>query len=430
MRIFSNKRRPVHLGRFPLERIARTEISDAELDTIKFRAGLPCPTALDNQLSKICRDYSAIYERFRTGDVATERAPFHVDTQARAHEMKALALFFDATVVGTCTVPAVAWMNAGELSTHTHALVVLVESRDTVDPKNPAWQLLNESDRAVAKMRSTEVAVIVSLVMRQLGFSAVAHTSQVSDVSLPVLAVQSGLARWIGNTLVAPFIGREFAIAAVTTDMEMAADQALAKASRFEGGLSWWLGIGGTETWWNRRGQQKRPGEWGPYPMEKIKRVERTTTLIIEDEVPRLPKRAGGFARARMGDFGEKAAREIPRFASKTPAGTALRALQSVLQPYQVGPVAAEVNPSSLDPDCNWRLLKTLLHHLGADAAGTCEAKRYTWYSHDYEGKPMDLLHKSALVVAIDQGFETMEGSSGDDWVSATQSYRAYLRVL
>jgi ferredoxin len=428
MRMFSNKRRPVHLGRFPLERLARTAIPEAALAAIREEAGGQRALATDNLLAKICRDYSAIYERFRIGDCAPERAPFHEDPQARANEMKSLALFFDATMVGICAIPTVAWVEGGGGSSHTHALVILIESRGIHETDNPARELIEQSDRAVARMRATEVAVIVALVMRQLGFSAIAHTPEISDVSVPVLAVQSGLARWINGSLAAPFVGKNIALAAVTTEMEMAPDRPLANKWPFEGGLAWWLGLGGTETWWNRRAQQKRPGEWGPYPMEKIKRVDCTTTLIIESEVPRLPKRAGGFARARMGDFGEKAAREVSRFASKTPAGTGLRALQSALQPYQGGPVALEIDPWTLDPDRNRVLLKTLLHHLGADAAGTCEAKRYAWYSHDYEGKPMDVLHKSALVVAIDQGFETMEGSSGDDWVSGTQSYRAYLR--
>ena len=30
--------------------------------------------------------------------------------------------------------------------------------------------------------------------------------------------------------------------------------------------------------------------------------------------------------------------------------------------------------------------------------------------------------------MVIDQGFETMEGASGDDWISVAQSMRAYLR--
>jgi|GEM_PF-3426469 len=35
--------------------------------------------------------------------------------------------------------------------------------------------------------------------------------------------------------------------------------------------------------------KRKRPLHLGAYPMEKIKRVEKTTTLIIDDEVKRTP---------------------------------------------------------------------------------------------------------------------------------------------
>ena len=72
--------------------------------------------------------------------------------------------------------------------------------------------------------------------------------------------------------------------------------------------------------------------------------------------------------------------------------------------------------------------MTSLLHHLGADLSGTCEAKRYAWYSHQLDGTPIEIYHRNAAVLILDQGFETMEGASGDDWVSATQSMRAYFR--
>ena len=51
------------------------------------------------------------------------------------------------------------------------------------------------------------------------------------------------------------------------------------------------------------------------------------------------------------------------------------------------------------------------------------------YYSHDDEkGEPIEPYHPNAVVMLIDQGFETMEGSSGDDWVSGAQSMRAYMR--
>ena len=47
--------------------------------------------------------------------------------------------------------------------------------------------------------------------------------------------------------------------------------------------------------------------------MEKIRRVDKTTTLITDD-IKRVPKRADGFVRAYFGDLGKKPAKEIRRF--------------------------------------------------------------------------------------------------------------------
>lgn len=425
MRLFSNKKRPVHLTRFPLERLERAPASESALLAAK-RWTPPDTAAPDNLLAQVCRDYAAIYERYRSGDAASEQAPVAEDPLARAQELKSMAVFFDATFVGCCAVPALAW--TAQPTAETHALVVLVECEDHVEPDNPVYDLLRTSGGAITKMRAAEIAVIIAAHIRQLGFSATAHTPATTELSLPVLAVSAGLARVQSGALTAPFIGPRFAVSAVATNMELHPDQPLAPRRPLEGGAAWWLGLGGTDTWWNRRLRRRRPGEWGQYPMEKVKRVDTTTTLIIDEEVPRLPKRAGGFARARMGDFGEKASREVVRFAAKTPTGMALRVLQSALQPFQDGAVAPQVDQRHLDPLRNRRALKTLANCLGADVSGTCEAKVYSWYSHDYEGRPMEVLHRNALVIAVDQGFETMEGASGDDWVSGTQSYRAYLR--
>ena len=52
----------------------------------------------------------------------------------------------------------------------------------------------------------------------------------------------------------------------------------------------------------------------------------------------------------------------------------------------------------------------------------------WVWYSHDALGQPINPSHPNAITMIIDQGFEPTEGSSGDDWLSVTQSMRAYLR--
>jgi len=422
MRIFSNSRRPVRLGRFPLERLPRAPVATAELEALRARerpASVP-----DNALARICRDYGAIYERFRVAPPLPQRAPYTESPVERADELKSMALFFDATLAGTCAIPAAAWTGAPAAG-ETHAAVVLVEYNDAVEPDNPVHDLIKGSGGAAAKLRATEVAVMLAQFIRQLGFAASAHTPYVSDVSLGVLARAAGVIR---GDLSAPFVGSRYALAAVTTGMALAGDQPLGEKALFEGGAAWWLGVGGTETWWSRAAARRRPGEFGRYPMERVRRVDEATTLIVDDEVPRVPKRSNGFYRGKKGDFGDKVAREFGRFAIKTPAGAGLAALQIAQTPHQDGPVAPAVDPSSLDPQRNRRALKTLLHHLGADIAGACEAKRYVWYSHDYGGEPIDIYHANALVIVIDQGFETMQGASGDDWVSGTQSFRAYVR--
>ena len=424
MRLFSSKGRPVPYGSFPMEHLPRTPY----LSDPAARATIHLPTAEpDNVLARICAHYTAVYETFRLGDPAPDRGPYAEDPAERANDLKGLAYFFDSTLVGLCRIPDAA-RNSTTPAHHSHAIVLLVESVAVDEADNPVRGLIAGSGGAAAKLRATEISIILGLYLRRLGFAATAQTPQTSDVSLEMLAVAAGLARVDKTRLVAPFIGDRFALAAVTTDMELPEDGALGARGMFEGGLAWQIGLGGTETWWNRAARRNRPADQGRYPMEKVKRVEETTTFISHDEVPRLPKRANGFFRAVKGDFGDKAAREMQRFTKKTPLAAATINIIGAQQPYQDGPVAPVPAADSHDPDHNRRAIKTLMLHLGADIVGTSEAKSYVWYSHDFDGNPMDIRHPNAVTLVIDQGFDTMEGASGDDWVSATQSMRAYMR--
>ena len=52
----------------------------------------------------------------------------------------------------------------------------------------------------------------------------------------------------------------------------------------------------------------------------------------------------------------------------------------------------------------------------------------WAYYSHDAGGNPLEAYHDNGVSLLLDQGHETMEGASGDDWISVAQSMRAYLR--
>jgi len=96
--------------------------------------------------------------------------------------------------------------------------------------------------------------------------------------------------------------------------------------------------------------------------------------------------------------------------------------------PHQDGPVAETKAPELNDPEANTRALKSLSYALGSEITGICEIPDYAWYSHKEDGSEIKPYHKYAVVCLIDQGYDTMEGASGDDFISGAQSMRAYMR--
>jgi reductive dehalogenase len=421
MRIFSNRHRPVHLGPFPLERIGRLARPP---DLAAARDDFPAPST--TPLGRIVNEYIALFEQFRAEPPASERAPYPADPLRLANELKANCYFLNASLAGCCEVPESAWLGA-PVAAHRYALAIVVEFGRAPEAGNLAREWVRGAEYDCALLRAAEIAVISASFLRRLGFGASAHTRDRTEVSHAKILVAAGLARWSDGKLVAPFVGSRFASCIVTTSEALAADLPLGPALA-DGGLGWWLGTGGTETWWERWLARRRPSHASRYPMEKIRRVGQTTTLILEDEVPRVPKRANFFTRALAGDLGEKARRERWRFAYKTPIADAYVKLIRAMVPLQGGEAAPGVDPRTRDPEANARAIKSLMYYLGTDLAGCCEAKAYCWYSHQDDGTPIAPYHRGAIVMLVDQGFETMEGASGDDWISGAQSMRAYMR--
>eukprot|EP01032_Pedospumella_encystans_P031718 gene31717-35807_t len=78
-----------------------------------------------------------------------------------------------------------------------------------------------------------------------------------------------------------------------------------------------------------------RPVHMGRYAMERIRRVDEPTTLVLREEITRVPKRADLFTRALAGDLGDKAKTERTRFAVKHPLALAMTPLIRALVPMQ-----------------------------------------------------------------------------------------------
>ncbi len=369
-----------------------------------------------------------MFHGLRDNPSAPERAPAPDDRHRRMVDIKGAAYFLDASQVGICKLSSGCWYSDGIVADHGHAIVVLVEHSRLPDADSAARGWVDGCIHEAAAFRAYEIAISVAQHIQIMGYTAIAHDVRAGDVDLDRLAVLGGLAIRREGGVTNPYLDDRFALAAITTDYELAVDQPLAESIRGARGPGYWLGLGGATSGLERRRQQRRKSHLSKYAMETIKRVEKPTTLIVDAEVPRVPKRASFFERPIHGDLGRKTQFERTRFAFKHPLAMAMLLQIRAMVAQQDGTVIERTSEPHEDAAANSRALKSLSYFFGAELSGICEIPEYAWYSHGDNGAPIERQHKYAVVMLIDQGYDTMEGASGDDFISGAQSMRAYMR--
>jgi len=469
MPLFSHADRPVHLGPFPMERLRRGAAPD--LRALPWSQPLafehPDPQALTHAMAR----FQALFDTVRAGPLGHEPAEIPDDPRARSEHLKASGYYFDASLMGVCTLGAAhhlpvphrnpridalrAELEQGQPKTHAagidaiyadildaarsphgpvthhrHALVIAVGYTRDPAQGEPGTDWLHGTQAHRAALLANYTAVVLSSYLRLLGHEARAHSASTSEVDLPRLAVSAGLVGIEEGVAVNPYLGTRFALAAVTTTLELAPDQPLAGTGRSlrSHGPGWWTGAAAPIRAATAEPFAHREFRKGPYPFERLKRVDTPTTLIDEDRVPRFPKRADFFARALYGDMG-KAVQEGAkggRYVLKSPIGACARRALGALLLLQFGEARGPVQAT--DPERNADNLKGASYYLSCDAVGLSRVPDWAYYSHNSAGEPITPYHANAVNMLLDQGFETMEGASGDDWISVAQSMRAYLR--
>ena len=433
MRIFSNKNRPVHLGSLPLERLARTN-NTPDLGRIAplSGTGLGNATKAESLSPSILTSIEHL-DLLREGDEPFAKASIPDDPIARAQHLKSACYYLDASLVGTCRIPTEARLREAGAVANDYAVVILFEFVRESDPDEPGGHWLSGTQPERAAVRVAEIAAVITHYLGFLGYVGRMHTVTASDLNLNTMIVAAGLgeADPASGAVTAAFLGPSYGVAVVTTDLKIAADRCLASGALKRRTLANWIGWGGTRPGFQGRPFEKRSFHLGLYPMEKIKTVSHPTTLIDAPNIPRIPKRHDMFTRAEAGDLGEKTQKAVTneRFITKSPFGHALLPVLGHGVPLQQGETAAKVVPGYEDPAKNSAAVKAALYYLGADMVGICEIPEYAWYSHDLDGSEIVPYHKYAISILIDQGYETMEGASGDDWISGAQSMRAYMRA-
>ncbi len=395
MKIFSDRKRPVHLGPYPLERLKRG--TQADLSTVPDMTPLSFhrpeqPESIVNAMG----EFQAMMDAIRDGDVNPTRGRIPDTPQERSNHLKAFGYYLDTSMVGIGPVPEIARLRtprqnpdiprlaealktreirtlaagidvimadlkasmdrAPRRADHPNAIVFLVEHmRDPrPDERGSDW-ILNAQDHR-ACLRATETAVVIANYIRLLGFDAMAHSPMSTDVDLNQLAVSAGLAVAENGELVAPWLGKRFGVAVVTTDMELPHDAPLASMSdqpwHATSGPAWWLGgtgpgKGHVKSALTRDPYAKRDYHMGPQPFERLKRVDDPTTYIDEPNVARVPKRSDMFARSQFGDMGNalQEASKGGHYVRKSGPSFAQRRLLGAFVPLQDGATAKARDP-------------------------------------------------------------------------------------
>jgi reductive dehalogenase len=470
-RLFSDRKRPVHLGPYALERLIRTDeaVRDVPAMTQLSFDRSETPQNIVNAMSP----FMAMMDTIRDGLVAPVRSTIPCDLSERANHLKAFGYFQDASMMGVAQMPSKArlekpMVNPGipvlaemlrtrqtktlaagidlimsdlresleatprPIDTHTHVLVILHESPRAPRSDEPGFDWIDGAMAQRSALRAAETATVLANYIRVLGWEAKAHSATTSDLDLNYVAVAAGLTTVKDTQLAAPWIGEGFGLAAVSTTLELAKDRPLApldmQPRRELSGLSWRLGRHSAKSAYTQDPFASRQFVDGPHPFETLKRVDRPTTYIDEANVARVPKRADMFARAQFGDMGKANQQGATggHYVRKAASSMALRRLLGALVFLQDGPPAQK--RADQNPEKTAQNLRAASYFLGLDAVGTSRCPEWTWYSHDATGSVLEPPHDQAISMIVDQGFETMEGASGDDWISVAQSMRAYLR--
>ena len=316
---------------------------------------------------------------------------------------------------------------------HTHAIVFLYDNPRALKTKERGGDWLKDAHAHRASLLASETTSVLANYIRLLEFDAKSHSCSASDVNLNVLAIAAGLLWFHNGTLAAPFVGKVLGLVRLPVEwiwqLIIRLRYHLNSLGSVRRDLLGGLGQGGSKTAWNRDPYRARRFVDGPHPFETLKRVAKPTTFIDEPRVARVPKRTDMFARAQFGDMG-KALQEGAKgghYARKSaPSFAQRRALGAFVLLQDGTPNLTGERPN--DPQRNADNLKAASYFVGVDAVGLSPCPDWAWYSHDATGEKIDPPHPNAISMIIDQGFETMEGASGDDWISVAQSMRAYLR--
>jgi reductive dehalogenase len=182
----------------------------------------------------------------------------------------------------------------------------------------------------------------------------------------------------------------------------------------------------GMRTVENQRGILYNKEQLGPFPMDRIKRVDAPTN-IITDAVQRIDLRDTAYGLAARGEYGPVVQKGVQQsLPGKYPLSAAQKDVIDHIALIQSNPVATQIAPIPQDPQILTRHIKAVSYFIKADMVGTCKIPKSAYYSHDKQGNPIDCKYENAVVIVMRKEWNAVHASTGSDWMGDPISFQAY----
>jgi epoxyqueuosine reductase len=164
----------------------------------------------------------------------------------------------------------------------------------------------------------------------------------------------------------------------------------------------------------------------GPLPMDRVRRVDRPTTLVTET-VQRIDMRDTAYGLAARGEYGPAVQKGVQNsLPGKYPLSAAQKDVMDYLALMPSNAVGAKIAPIPHDAETLTRHIKAVGYFLKADLVGACHVPTSAYYSHDKQGNPIEARYKNAIVLVMRKDAGTMHASTGSDWIGDPLSFQAY----
>ena len=133
LRLFSDKNRPVHLGPYPLERLARAATVDLsavpETPPLEFRRP-DAPASIVNAMG----EYQSMMDAIRGGLTAKAQSDVPSDPLDRSNHLKAFGYFSDASMAGVAELAPAARLSNPRRNPDIDRLAHDLKTRRTKTP--------------------------------------------------------------------------------------------------------------------------------------------------------------------------------------------------------------------------------------------------------------------------------------------------------